>query len=173
MLTGFLRNFPRIQKYEDSTTCTGWGKMVAFSIISWMEAAVGFDDRFRMSAHAVITNGAGEVLMLKATYGRLSWGFPGGALDPGETVHEALHRECREELDCDVGVRYLSGIYHHRLLDAHGLIFRCDLPEGCEIRLSEEHSEWRYLSLDEMSPSQRKRVEDCLAFDGTVRSATF
>ncbi|MBY0577882.1 MAG: NUDIX domain-containing protein [Burkholderiales bacterium] len=134
---------------------------------------MGFDDTYRMSSHAVITNGRGEILMLKATYGNLGWGFPGGALDPGETIHEALLRECMEELLCEVGIRYLSGIYHHSGVNSHALIFRCELPENAEIRLSEEHSEWRYRTLDEMNPTQRKRVEDCLSFDGTVKSAVF
>lgn len=134
---------------------------------------MGFNDTFRMSSHAVITNDRGEVLMLKATYGNLNWGFPGGALDPGETIHEALFRECIEELACEVNIRYLSGIYHHSGVNAHALIFRCELPEGAQITLSEEHSEWRYFPPGELSLTQRKRVEDCLAFDGNVRSEIF
>ena len=61
-----------------------------------------FDDRFRLSSHAVILNSFGEVLFLKADYGSKSWGLPAGALEPGEAIHEALLRECREELSSDV-----------------------------------------------------------------------
>jgi len=42
---------------------------------------------FRLSSHAVITNSADEVLLLKANYGDGSWGLPGGALEPSETIH--------------------------------------------------------------------------------------
>ena len=77
---------------------------------------MAFDDKFRLSSHAVILNSIGEVLLLKADYGAKSWGLPGGALEPGETIHEALIRECREELGSDILINYLSGVYfHHRL----------------------------------------------------------
>ena len=54
---------------------------------------MAFDDKFRLSSHAVILNYIGEVLLLKAEYGAKSWGLPGGALEPGETIHEALLRK--------------------------------------------------------------------------------
>lgn len=72
---------------------------------------MAFNDTFRLNDHAVITNPDGHVLLLKANYGSFSWGLPGGALEPGETIHDALIRECAEELNCDVVIDYLSGVY--------------------------------------------------------------
>jgi 8-oxo-dGTP pyrophosphatase MutT (NUDIX family) len=134
---------------------------------------MGFDDWFRLSAHAVITDSAGRVLLLKATYGDQAWGLPGGALDPGETVHEGLQRECEEELGTRVRILYLSGIYSHSTVRSHAFIFRCSLPEDAPPRLSEEHSAFQYFDPTELAPVQRKRVEDCLAFQGVVQSARF
>jgi 8-oxo-dGTP diphosphatase len=134
---------------------------------------MGFDDWFRLSVHGVITDPEGRVLLLKATYAEESWGLPGGALDPGETIDEGLLRECAEELNCDVEIQYLSGVYSHCAVRSHAFIFRCDLPKGVEIRLSSEHSEYRYFHPDELPPVQRRRVSECLAFDGRVRSARF
>ena len=74
---------------------------------------MAFNDTFRLSSHSVITNPDGHVLLLKANYGSFSWGLPGGALEPGETIHDALIRECTEELNCDVVIDYLSGVYFH------------------------------------------------------------
>ncbi len=54
----------------------------------------------RLSSHAVICNAQQQVLLLKATYVDQAWGLPGGALDMGETIHEALIRECQEEIGC-------------------------------------------------------------------------
>ena len=134
---------------------------------------MSFDDWFRLSVHAVITNAQGEVLLLKATYGDLGWGLPGGALDPGETIHEGLQRECLEELGCAIDIVYLSGVYSHTTVRSHAFIFRCTLPEGAELRLSAEHSDMRYFPPEDLAPVQRRRVLECLNYEGQVRSARF
>ena len=94
---------------------------------------MAFSDTYRLSSHAVITNDQGKVLLLKADYGQKSWGLPGGALDQGETIHQALVRECKEELNCDIQIGYLSGVYYHTAFNSHAFIFRAYLPENAEI----------------------------------------
>ncbi len=134
---------------------------------------MAFDDLYRLSAHAVIANSDGLILQLKATYGACGWGLPRGALEPGETIHECLLRECREELGCEVAIRALTGVYHHRAVNSHAFIFRCDLDNSAAICLSEEHSEFRFFALDELSAVQRQRVVDCLGYRGAAVSARF
>lgn len=126
-----------------------------------------------MSSHAVITNAENHILLLKANYGHFNWGLPGGALDYGETIHEALVRECKEELGCDIEVKYLSGVYYHRAFKSQAFIFRCSIETNVEIELSEEHTNFKYFTLDEMSKVQRQRVEDCLNYSGVTVSAKF
>lgn len=136
-------------------------------------ASMGFEDWFRLSVHAVITDSERRVLLLKATYAEQAWGLPGGALDPGETIHEGLRRECEEELGSPVSILYLSGVYSHSRVQSHAFIFRCALPTRAQLRLSHEHSDLRYFHPDELAPVQRQRVVDCLRFDGKVLSARF
>lgn len=148
---------------------------------------MAFNDTFRLSSHAVITNAQGQVLLLKANYGNFAWGLPGGALEPGETIHEALVRECQEELGLSVRVNYLSGVYYHSAYQSQAFIFRCELllPDGSEvaknvaegeplpIHLSHEHSEFAFHDIDTLSAVQQQRIKDCLNFNGVVMSAKF
>ena len=134
---------------------------------------MGFHDFYRLSSHAVIVNTCHQVLLLKATYAGCAWGLPGGGLDQGETIHQALVRECFEELGCDISIEYLSGVYFHSAVNSHAFIFRCQIAEGQTIQLSDEHSEYRWFDVAELSAVQRVRVEDCMAFDGQVQSRSF
>lgn len=134
---------------------------------------MAFDDTFRLSAHAVIVDADNHVLQLASTYGSRAWGLPGGALEPGETIHDALARECLEELGCAVVIRHLTGVYYHSAYNSQAFIFRCELPRGAVIHLSAEHSAFRYFPLDELGAVQRRRVDDCLSFSGAVVSARF
>ena len=126
-----------------------------------------------MSVHAVILDADGRVLQLKQTYGNFSWGLPGGAVDPGETVVQTLERECLEELGVSVDLGPLTGIYYHKAFNSHVMIFRCQIPKGSTIVLSTEHSEHRYFSLDELSVVQKRRVDDCVKYDGRLMTAAF
>ena len=137
---------------------------------------MGFHDMYRMSSHAVICNQHGQILLLKANYAEHAWGLPGGGLDVGETIHEALIRECQEELGCDIDIQYLSGVYYHSAVNSHAFIFRCELKnmtENIKIQLSHEHSEYDWFDLASLSEIQKVRVQDCLAFNGKVMSRAF
>lgn len=134
---------------------------------------MAYDDLFRLSVHAVIQNDEGKILQMKATYGDKSWGLPGGALEPGETIHEALLRECEEEIGLKVKVMYMSGMYFHKNYNSHACIFKCEIPKNSQIILSSEHSEYRFFSLEELTQVQRHRIMDCLNFNGVVKSEKF
>ncbi len=61
-------------------------------------------------AAAVLWRG-GRFLLCRRPAGKargLQWEFPGGKLEPGETLRQALARECREELGADV---FVGGLF--------------------------------------------------------------
>lgn len=55
------------------------------------------DYLFRISLKAVIFNGNGEILVVKER-DRDWWDLPGGGMDHGESIKEALARELNEEV---------------------------------------------------------------------------
>jgi 8-oxo-dGTP diphosphatase len=134
---------------------------------------VAFNDTFRFGVHAMIFNSEGLLLTLKRTYGNKGWSLPGGGVDPGETIHQALLRECREELGIEVQDVVLTGFYYHNNLNAQVGIFRCSIPEDENIKLSAEHSEYKWAHLSELSEVQRIRALDALEYQGQVASSTF
>jgi len=134
---------------------------------------MGFNDFYRFSVHAVITNSEGNVLLLKQTYGDKRWGLPGGGVEPGETIHEAIRRECYEEIGVDLLVSAFTGLYYHKSFNSQVGIFKCQLPEGVYIRLSSEHSEYKWVNTSELSEVQRLRVQDAINFNGQVVSRAF
>lgn len=50
-------------------------------------------------------------------YKSLKWEFPGGKIEPGETEEEAIVREIREELDCEIEVIELLPEMSHEYPD--------------------------------------------------------
>jgi 8-oxo-dGTP pyrophosphatase MutT (NUDIX family) len=136
---------------------------------------MAYKDKFRISVHAVITDRAGKLLLLKMTYADKHWSLPGGAIERGENIYEALERECKEELGVKPKILYLSGVNYHKKHDSFAFIFRCTLPAKAKIRISPEHSDFQYFDLKsrEVSPIQRDRVKDCISFKGKVISKVY
>ena len=64
------------------------------------------------------------------------WEFPGGKVEPGEDEPQALRREIREELGCDLSVGALLLRHGHRYPDlaVELAFYECELPAGEEPR---------------------------------------
>jgi ADP-ribose pyrophosphatase YjhB (NUDIX family) len=64
-------------------------------------------------ACALPRDGAGRLWLLRRAFdpGAGLWTFPGGFVDLGESVEEAARREVREELEIDVELGALCGVY--------------------------------------------------------------
>lgn len=70
----------------------------------------------------------------------LLWEFVGGKTEPGETMEEALVRECREELDINVSVgnTFTQVIHEYPDILIRLTLFHCTIAAGTP-RLLEHH----------------------------------
>jgi ADP-ribose pyrophosphatase YjhB (NUDIX family) len=64
-------------------------------------------------ASAIPRTPDGRIILLRRGFdpGAGLWTFPGGFVDLGETIEEAAHRETREELELDITLGPLIGVY--------------------------------------------------------------
>lgn len=88
----------------------------------------------------------------------LLWEFVGGKVEPGETLEQALVRECREELDVTLSVGDVFMEVDHRYPDIHVhlTLFHATIAEGKPKKL--EHNDIRWIT-----PAEIPRYAFCPA----------
>lgn len=78
--------------------------------INWIRSRVGHEKVILVFAGGCLFDEDGKVLLQKrGDSGK--WGFPGGAIELGETPEETAVRELKEETGLDVEVKDILGIY--------------------------------------------------------------
>lgn len=128
---------------------------------------------FRVGVNAIIFDSSHVLLSLRRDIGW--WNLPGGGLEPGETVDEALRREVREETGLEVELERLVGVYSKPQKNEVVLAFRCRVTGG-QLSATEEMSESRYFAPGELPrntlPKHRQRIEDAFLdrLDAIVRT---
>jgi 8-oxo-dGTP pyrophosphatase MutT (NUDIX family) len=71
---------------------------------------VGREASLSVAVNAVVFNPAGEVLLTRRADNGL-WCLPGGVMEPGESVVEAIEREVAEETGLRAEITRLVGVY--------------------------------------------------------------
>lgn len=79
--------------------------------VARLRECVGHETLLALSAAACIRDEKGRVLILRRADGANLWGFPGGAMEVGESAAEAVVREVREEAGLEVEPVALIGLY--------------------------------------------------------------
>ena len=78
--------------------------------IAWLRSKVGHEKIILVFAGGCLFDKNGKVLLQRRGDSN-KWGFPGGAIELGETPEMAAIREVKEETGLDVKVSDLIGIY--------------------------------------------------------------
>ena len=130
-----------------------------------------------VGVRAVVLDDKNQVLLIKHTYVG-GWHFPGGGVEPRETVAEALVRELEEESGIVLtGAARLFGIYLNRLYSQrdHVVVFVC--RDWRQVRLPKlpnlEIADCRFFPIDGLpegtTAATRRRLAEIL--DGLAPSA--
>ena len=134
-----------------------------------------------VAAGGIVEDEQGNILLVKTHHG--GWVFPGGQVEVGENLMDALIREIKEESGIDAAVSHLIGIYSNTgiykwydgVTDVPTklmLDFVCK-PLGGELSTSEETSEVRWVAKENVldfvtAPAYRTRFQAYLDFDGNT-----
>lgn len=125
--------------------------------IQWIRSKVGHDFIFLNFAGGIVCNERNEVLLQRRGDSD-EWGFPGGAMELGESAEETAIREIYEETGLKVEVEHMIGVYTkycHQYSSGDRaqtitFFFQCRPIQGELTTDGNETLELRYFSKDEL-----------------------
>jgi 8-oxo-dGTP diphosphatase len=105
---------------------------------------------------AVILDAAGGCLLIRRSAANLHfvgmWEWPGGKVDSGEDFATAVVRETREETSLEVEITGLVGATHFEMPKVNVILLCMETRiVGGEIKLSEEHDQFMWVPLSELT----------------------
>jgi len=140
--------------------------------------------RVKVGVGVFVKDPLGRILLERRSDSGM-WGLPGGAIEPGESIHQTALREVKEETGLEVRLTGLIGVYSEpgerivtypdngdvrHLVD---IILEAEIISG-ELALSEESLELRFFPVEalprELAPPARQPVQDYLhRLSGVIR----
>jgi len=123
------------------------------------------DKNHFVSVAGLVTNEKDEILLVKSP--RRGWEFPGGMVEPGESLQEALIREIVEESGIHVTITGFIGVYKNIKSDIVNLDFCCKYESGIPTT-SEESLEVGWFQMNEViqmmgNPLYKTRITNMLS----------
>lgn len=123
----------------------------------------------RPTVKAIVTDNEGKIALLGVQNHRTL--FPGGGVESGETLEQALVRECKEEIGCDVEITKEIGLgiqYRAKSSQRYDVYFFVtkvigEKDEGTTTQKDEQGAILKWLSPDEiltMLESQMHEIKD-------------
>lgn len=118
-----------------------------------------------VSVAGLVCNDKDEILLIKSP--RRGWEFPGGMVESGETLEEALIREIKEEAGVNVRITGFIGLCKNIERDIVNIDFLCSYMDGGLVE-SEESTEVKWVKKQEALelitfPLVKRRFENMIS----------
>ena len=123
----------------------------------------------------IMENDKGDIMMVKRKFEPKKgyWDWPGGFINPGESLEDSVKREIKEELGVDVGEIEIVGVYEDRYLYQDILSYTICIAVSAKItigslKVSDDISGYKYFSKEEIFrqnfafPSIKQGISDYL-----------
>src|SRR4051812_27432186 len=118
-----------------------------------------------VSAAGIVLDASGTRVLLIRRRDNGQWEPPGGVLELGETIEDAVVREVEEETGARVEVERLTGVYKNKRQGIVPLVFRCRLLSE-PLSHTDEASAVAWHHIDDvpslMRPAYAARILDAL-----------
>ena len=111
---------------------------------------------FKLAVKAVILDPEKRCLLIRRSAANRNfvgkWEWPGGKADPGEDFTTVAFRETREETGLEIELTGVAGAMSFEMPAAHIVLLCLEARRlGGEIQLSEEHDDFAWAALGELS----------------------
>ena len=112
-----------------------------------------------------------SILLVKHTY-QQHWYLPGGGVEKGETLEQAVRRESKEEIGVKLGELQLFGVYtnFYEYKNDHIIVFLCrdfTLPGATDAEIES----FDYFALDDLpgsvSPGSKRRIDEYINYNNS------
>ncbi|WP_044747981.1 NUDIX hydrolase [Bacillus alveayuensis] len=102
-----------------------------------------------VAVSAYVTNEKGEVLLVKTHWRSDTWEIPGGQVEEGEPLDQAVCREVLEETGIVIRPIGITGVYYNETSGVLAVVFKAEFVSG-EITIQpEEIKEAKFVQLNE------------------------
>ncbi|SFL57616.1 8-oxo-dGTP diphosphatase [Paenibacillus sp. 1_12] len=122
-----------------------------------------------IAVSALVKNDKGEILLLRTHWRSDTWEMPGGNVEVGEPLDEAVCREYLEETGIVIRPLGITGVYFNATKHVLSIVFKAEYVSG-QIKIQpEEIQEAKFLELNESNidqyitrPQQKSRTLDAM-----------
>lgn len=130
---------------------------------------MGATPKHIIAVSANVMNANGETLLVKTHWRSDTWEAPGGQVEEGEPLDQAVCREILEETGIVIAPIGITGVYYNSTKQLLSVVFKADYVSGEIVLQPEEIKEAKFVRLTEETideyitrPHMKSRILDCL-----------